>query len=116
MDQCEATEGIRKRFGLQDPLRYLIGEKLFSFVHASEEVPDFAAELPLLLSPKSGGSSRQRKSAAFLDELERTKFLAPTEHDIELDDIDTRKRNPGWRILCWGAEGRVSRGRQLLQE
>ena len=50
IDQCEATEGIRERFGLQDALRYLIGEKLFSFVHASEEDPDFAAELPAFVA------------------------------------------------------------------
>src|SRR2546427_672797 len=46
MEQCEATEGIRERFGLDNALRYLIGEKLFSFVQASEQDSDFAAELP----------------------------------------------------------------------
>jgi hypothetical protein len=28
IDQCEATEGIREHFGLQNALDYLIGEKL----------------------------------------------------------------------------------------
>ena len=46
IEQCEATEGIRERFGLEDALHYLVGEKLFSFVQASEEDPDFTAELP----------------------------------------------------------------------
>lgn len=35
MDQCEATEGIGEQFGRE--LRYLIGGKLFSFVHAAED-------------------------------------------------------------------------------
>jgi hypothetical protein len=34
IDQCEATEGIRERFGLENALSYLIGEKLFNFVQA----------------------------------------------------------------------------------
>ena len=37
IDQCEATEGIRERFGLENALGYLIGEKLFNFVQASEQ-------------------------------------------------------------------------------
>lgn len=35
IDQCAATEGIREKFGLEDALNYLIGEKLFSFPHAA---------------------------------------------------------------------------------
>jgi hypothetical protein len=46
IDQCEATEGIRDQYGLQRALDYLVGEKLFSFVHAAEQTPEFAAELP----------------------------------------------------------------------
>jgi len=34
IEQCEATEGIRERFGLQNASDYLIGEKLFHFVQA----------------------------------------------------------------------------------
>src|ERR1019366_2355131 len=44
IDQCAATEGIRERFGREDALNYLIGEKLFSFLHAAERDPLFAAE------------------------------------------------------------------------
>ena len=41
IEQCEATEGIRERFGLEDAIRYLIGEKL-----QSDRRPEFAAEVP----------------------------------------------------------------------
>ena len=50
IDQCEATEGIRERFGLDNALHYLIGEKLFSFVHAAEDDLGFAAELPAVVA------------------------------------------------------------------
>ena len=49
IDQCDATRDIRERFGLQDALDYLIGEKLFTFLMASERDPQFAAELPAFI-------------------------------------------------------------------
>ena len=50
IEQCAATEDIRERFGLESALHYLIGEKIFSFVMASERDPDFAAELPAFIA------------------------------------------------------------------
>jgi hypothetical protein len=32
IEECEATQGIRDRFGMKSALDYLIGEKLFHFV------------------------------------------------------------------------------------
>lgn len=46
IDQCAAAEGIRERFGVNDALRYLVGEKLLLFMEVSDERPEFAAELP----------------------------------------------------------------------
>lgn len=46
IDQCAAAEGIRERFGVNDALRYLVGEKLLRFMEVSHERPEFAAELP----------------------------------------------------------------------
>ena len=54
IDQCAATEGIRERFGLDDALNYLIGEKLFSFLHAAERDPLFAAEVPAFIDEIRG--------------------------------------------------------------
>jgi hypothetical protein len=50
IEQCAATEAIRERFGLENALDYLIGEKIFSFVMAAEHDPDFAAELPAFIA------------------------------------------------------------------
>ena len=46
IDQCAATEDIRESFGLENALDYLIGEKLLTFLMASEEDPKFAGEIP----------------------------------------------------------------------
>src|SRR6266576_278127 len=46
IEQCEAAEGIREQFGAADATRYLVGEKLFRFMQASQERPEFAEELP----------------------------------------------------------------------
>jgi hypothetical protein len=117
IEQCEATEGIRERFGLDDALHYLIGEKLFSFVHASEEDLDFAAELPAFVA-EIRRLFTANEINAFLDELERTKFFAPTEPDVEPDEFDDPEEELWLPHPVTAAEEllRFSRVRQLLQE
>ena len=117
IDQCEATEAIRERFGLEDALYYLIGEKLFSFVDAAEDDPDFAAELPAFVA-----EIRRIFSAAeicdFLDQLERTKFLAPSEPEPDLDDLDDPDEEEPWLenpVMAAEELLRFARIRQLLQ-
>ena len=50
MQQCEAAEDIRDRFGSEKALGYLMGEKLVNFVKASDTRPEFAAELPAFVA------------------------------------------------------------------
>ena len=45
-EQRDAARGIKERFGTQKALGYLLGEKLLSFLRASNAQPDLAAELP----------------------------------------------------------------------
>src|SRR5215475_1838318 len=118
VDQCDATEGIRERFGRQDALHYLIGEKLFSFVHAAEDDPDFAAELPAFVTEIRRIFSAD-EIRDFLDELERTKFLAPTEPEPGLDDSEDPDEEEPWLgnpVMAAEELLRFSRIRQLLQE
>jgi hypothetical protein len=117
MDQCEATEGIRERFGLNAALHYLVGEKLFSFIDASEDDPDFAAELPAFVAEIRRIFTADEINA-FLDELDHTKFFAPTEPDVELDDIDDPEEELWLAHPVTAAEEllRFARVRQLLQE
>jgi len=118
IDQCEATEDIRESFGLDKALRYLIGEKLFSFVQASESDPDFAVELPAFVAEIRRIFSAA-EIGAFLDELERTKFLAPPEPEPDFDDLgDDPDGEPLLENPVLGAKEllRFFRIRQLLQE
>jgi hypothetical protein len=117
IEQCAATEDIRESFGLNNALDYLIGEKLFAFVTASEQDPDFAAELPAFVTAIrrlfTAGEIRE-----YLDHLERTKYLAPPEPDLESDDLDDEtEEESGLENPVLGAAEllRFSRVQQLLQ-
>ena len=50
LDQCRATKGIKRRFGAESALDYLIGEKLLTFADAASDHPPFAKELPRFLA------------------------------------------------------------------
>jgi hypothetical protein len=116
IDQCDATQDIRERFGLQDALDYLIGEKLFTFLMASERDPQFAAELPAFVD-QIRRIFTVEEIRTYLDHLERTKFLAPFEPIPDLEDPDDEIEGEPWlENPVMGAEEllRFSRARQLL--
>ena len=120
IDQCAATEGIHERFGLKDALNYLIGEKLFSFLHAAERDPLFAAEVPdFIREVRRLFTSEEIRD--YLDRLENTKYLAPRDPDLEMDALDELddpdEDEPLLENPVMGAEEllRFSRVRQLLQ-
>jgi hypothetical protein len=48
--QCSATKGIKRRFGAESALDYLIREKLIMFADEAERRPEFARELPRFLA------------------------------------------------------------------
>lgn len=50
VDQCRATKGIKRRFGAESALDYLMREKLLNFAEAAERHPEFAREMPRFLS------------------------------------------------------------------
>ena len=117
IDQCAATEDIRESFGLKKALDYLIGEKLLTFLMASEEDPKFAGEIPAFVH-----EIRRVFTASeiheYLNHLERTKFLAPSDSDPDLDGLDDEIDDAPWLgNPITGAEEllRFSRARQLLQ-
>ena len=120
IDQCAATEGIRDHFGTKDAFGYLIGEKLFTFLWAAERDPLFAAEVPDF-SREIRRLFTAEQIRDYLDLLENTKYLAPPEPDLEMDDLDELDNpdedEPLLENLVMGAEEllRFSRVRQLLQ-
>ena len=116
IDQCAATEDIRESFGLKNALDYLIGEKLFTFLMASEQDPEFDAEVPAFVD-RIRRIFTTEEIRAYLDYLERTKFLAPPDPVMDIDDPDDEMEGEPWpENPVMGAEEllRFSRGRQLL--
>jgi hypothetical protein len=116
IDQCAATEDIRETFGLENALDYLIGEKLFTFLMASEQDTQFAAEVPAFVH-----EIRRIFTAAeireYLRHLERTRFLAPPDPVPDIDDPDDEIEDEPWHENpVMGAEEllRFSRAWQLL--
>jgi hypothetical protein len=119
IEQCAATKDIRDHFGLPSALDYLIGEKLFSFLRAAEQDPLFAAEVPDFIK------EIRRLFAAevirdYLARLEKAKYLAPLDPDLEMDELDDPDEDepePWLENPVMGAEEllRFARVRQLLQ-
>ena len=118
IEQCAATEAIRERFGLESALDYLIGEKIFSFVMASERDP-ISPQSSRRSSPKPGGSLLPKRFTPIL-----TAWSAPS---------SSPQKSRIWRWMTWttkpedepwpdnpvlGAQEllRFSRVRQFLQE
>jgi hypothetical protein len=50
IEQCEAAQTIKARFGLTAAFDYLVGEKLMSLASAASRHPEFARELPQFVS------------------------------------------------------------------
>jgi hypothetical protein len=117
IDQCAATEDIRESFGPEKALDYLIGEKLFTFLMASEQDPEFAAEVPAFVD-EIRRIFTTAEIRTYLDHVERTKFLAPLDPDLDIEDPDDEIHEPWPENPVMGAEEllRFSRVRHLLQQ
>ena len=50
IEQCDAAQTIKARFGLTAAFDYIVGEKLLNFAIAASRHPDFARELPRFVS------------------------------------------------------------------
>ena len=88
--------------------------QLFLFIGdqpVPEIMPDFVAEIRRLFTPA--------EILTYLGHLERTKFLAPPEPDLDRDDLDEEDEEEPWPAHpVVGAQEllRYSRVRQLLQD
>jgi hypothetical protein len=50
IQQCEAAEDIRARWGTQKALGHLIGEKLVEFLRAAETRPEWREQVPMYVA------------------------------------------------------------------
>ncbi len=54
IEQCEAAEDIRLRYGTKAAFDYVVGEKLLNFAEAAARRPEFARELPRFVARVRG--------------------------------------------------------------
>ena len=54
MEQCEAAEDIRLRYGPEAAFDYVFGEKLLNFAETAASRPEFARELPRFVARVRG--------------------------------------------------------------
>src|ERR1700693_1979692 len=90
IEQCEAAQTIKARFGLTAAFDYLVGEKLMSFASAASRHPDFARELP-----------------RFVSEVRR--MFTPVEISAQLDKSSVRKTKGTlmfWRGMIFSVRDR----------
>jgi DNA-binding SARP family transcriptional activator len=83
IEQCEAAQTIKARFGLTAAFHYLVGEKLLNFASAASTHPEFARELPRFVSEVRRMFTPD-EIAAHLAQIER----ARAEKDVEVVDED----------------------------
>ena len=90
IEQCEAAQTIKARFGLTAAFDYLVGEKLMNFADAASTHPEFARELPRFVSEVRRMFTPD-EIAAHLAQIERTH----AEKDVEvLDEDDPFRESP----------------------
>ena len=86
IDQCEAAEGIKERFGVGSALRYLIGEKFLNFLEETDRRPGFAEELPKFVAEMKQ-MFQPLEIFEFLDELKQEEVFEEDE-DGFLEDSE----------------------------
>jgi hypothetical protein len=90
IEQCEAAQAIKARFGLTAAFDYLVGEKLVNFASAASKHPDFAQELPRFVSEvrRMFAPDEIRRHLAQIERAQNEK------HDEFLDDDDPFRESP----------------------
>jgi len=87
IEQCEATRQIEAKFGAQNALDYLIGEKFLNFLQAAETDADFRAEIPAFV----GGIKTIFETwqlAEYLETARQSEPFDPSLYDEEDEDYD----------------------------
>ncbi|MDE0335509.1 MAG: hypothetical protein OXI64_11165 [Defluviicoccus sp.] len=86
IDQCDAAETIRIRYGVESAFDYVVGEKLLNFAEAAAEHPEFAGALPQFVSRVRGMFTPEEMAA----HLPRTERRRREMDETAEDDADMR--------------------------
>ena len=96
-DQCKAARGVKEKFGIENALQYLIGEKFLDFLDEAERHKDFQVELPAFAA-EINDIFEQGEIADYLERAWHREPFDPAEceDDDEMDQEDIemdRKRD-----------------------
>ena len=92
IEQCEAAEGIRERFGAGAAIRYLIGEKFLNFLEESDRRPEFTTALPKFTAEVKE-IFELHEISEFLDSLLR-EGAAEQDEDWPFEDFEDAELEP----------------------
>ena len=84
MEQCEAAEAIRVRYGVESAFDYMVGEKLLNFAEAAATHAEFAQALPQFVSRVRSMFTTQEMKAHLARTERRRRELA----EAALEDED----------------------------
>ena len=86
IEQCDAAQDIKLRYGLKAAFDYVVAEKLLNFAGAAADHPEFARELPRFVSRVRGMFTPQeiRTHLARIEQEQRDGSTGMHE-DIECD-------------------------------
>jgi DNA-binding SARP family transcriptional activator len=90
IEQCEAAQTVKTRFGLKAAFDYIVGEKLLNFADGASTHSEFARELPRFVSEVRRMFTPD-EIASHLAQIER----AQAEKDVEgLEEDDPFRESP----------------------
>ena len=90
IEQCDAAQNIKQRYGTKAAFDYVIAEKLLNFANAASRHPEFARELPRFVSCVRRMFTRQEMQT-HIARIEREQ----SEQDIDItEDDDLITENP----------------------
>jgi hypothetical protein len=89
IEQCDAAERIKRRYGLKAAFDYLVAEKLLNFADAALQDPEFAKELPRFVARVRRMFTPQEMLTHLARvEHEQSEHNADIEEDDALDNED----------------------------
>ena len=92
IEQCEAAEEIKLRYGLKAAFDYLVAEKLLNFVDSASRNSEFARELPRFVARvRDLFTAEEMRTHLSRIEREQREYDASIEERAEFDDQDEQQ-------------------------
>ncbi len=89
IEQCDAAQETKLRYGLKAAFDYVVAEKLLNFAGAAVDHSEFARELPLFVARVRGlFTPQEMRTQLERIEREQREYDAGIEEDDELNDDD----------------------------